>query len=280
MNMLENTAKNNKHFAETVYVGEFIDLKKVQENIKHYNYLNREQPLVMSLLKNQHVVLTKFGGVTFWNVDHGLRSEFLKEIKPFIKSKKTSYPYDEDTQVFEGSEDLKVSFDAVSLPRLGIEQRKIVSYVLSQSTALERYEDEIEASLSEVGVIVDNLKNRGKVFLSQKQVLVQIGKVLSVKQIAVTHLSLFDKPEEVWDSPELESLYGKMSFEYELRERFSILNEKIGYLSDISRMLMNFLAEKQNIYLEKVIIVLIAIDIIIWFIPSFPEVLLFFRAFF
>lgn len=261
--------------AETVYIGEYIDLKKVQENIKRYSYLNRDHPLVVKLLHDQYVVLTKFGGVTFWNVPYKLRTEFLNEIKPFAKSKKDSYPYDEDTKIIEGSESNKITFDTVYLTRLGVEHIKIISYVLSQSVALERYEGEIENSLSEIGNIVENLKSSGKALLSQKQLLQYIGNAFSVKQTAVAHLSLFDKPEEVWESPELEDIYNRMSVEYELQDRFDILNEKIDYLSDISQMLMNFLAEKRSEFLEIIIIALIIIEIALWFLPPFPEVLKF-----
>ena len=269
-----------KHSAETVYIGESVDLKRIQENVREYAYLNRDHPLVVRLLKDQYAVLTKFGAVTFWDVPYRLRLEFLKEIQPLVKSKKGSYNYDEDTKVLVGGDTIKITFDKVFLPKLAVEEIKIISYVLSQSVALERYEDEIETSLSEIGTIVENLKSSGKAMLTEKQLLRQIGNALSVKQTAVAHLSLFDKPEEVWESPELENLYNRMNAEYELQDRFDVLDEKIKYLSDISQMLMSFLAEKQNAFLEKVIIVLIAIDIVIWFIPPFPEVVKFIKLFF
>lgn len=269
-----------KYSAETIYTGEYIDLKKVQENVKHYAYLNRDHPLVIRLLKDQYAVLTKFGAVTFWNIPHKLRAEFLKEIQPYAKSKKVHYPYDEDTMVFTGSETNKITFDKVFLEHLGVQQIKIISYVLSQSVALERYEDEIETSLSEIGVIVENLKSSGRALLSERQLLRQIGKVLSVKQTAVAHLSLFDKPEEVWESPELEDIYNRMNAEYELQDRFDVLDEKIKYLSDISQMLMNFLAEKRSAFLETIIIMLFVLDLALWFLPPFPELVKFIKTLF
>src|SRR3989338_7347082 len=265
-----------KYSLETVYIGEYIDLKRVQENIKHYTYLNRDHPLVVRLLKDQYAVLTKFGAVTFWNVPSRLRAEFLKEIQNFVKSKRMNYDYDEDTKVIAGGEVTRITFDKVFIQKLGIQEIKIISYVLSQSVALERYEDEIETSLSEIGTIVENLKSSGQALLTEKQLLRQIGKALSVKQTAVAHLSLFDKPEEVLESPELENLYNRMNSEYELQDRFDILDEKIKYLSDISQMLMNFLAEKRNAFLERIIIWLIVIELALWFLPPFPEIVKYF----
>lgn len=272
--------KYAKYALETVYVGEYIDLKKVQEGVKQYAFLNRDHPLVIRLLKDQYAVLTKFGAVTFWNVPYRLRAQFLNELKPHIKAKKESYHYNEDTKVILGGEVEKVTFEKVFLSHLDANHIKIISYVLSQSVALDRYEDEIDSSLSEVGVIVENLKSVGRTKLKEKSILKQIGKVLSVKQTAVAHLSLFDKPEEVWESPHLEILHNRLSVEYDLRVRFDVLDKKIKYLSDISQMLMNFLAEKRNAFLEIVIIILIAIDIVLWFLPPFPEVVTFVRTLF
>ena len=274
--MVKTKVKYVEYSAETLYLGESIDLKKVQETIKRYSYLNRDHPLVAKLLKDQYAVLTKFGAITFWNVSDKLRSEFLKEIKPLIKSKRENYNYDENTKVFVGGDIIRITFDEVFVPELEVQNIKIISYVLSQSVALERYEDEIETSLSEIGVIVENLKNSGRAMLGEKRLLQQIGKVLSVKQITIAHLSLFDKPEEVWESPELEDLYNRMNAEYELQDRFDILDEKIKYLSDISQMLMNFLAEKRNAFLERIIIWLIVIELALWFLPPFPEIVKYF----
>ena len=272
MAMKNKNVKYTKYQAETVYIGESIDLKKVQEGVKQYSYLNREDPLVIKLLKDQYAVLTKFGTVTFWNVPVNLRKQFLGEVQPYVKSKKEHYPYDEDTKVLIGGGIEKVTFEKVYSAHLGVEKIKIISYVLSQSVALERYEDDIDRNLSDFEIVVDNLKTKGKALFSEKKLLKQIGKVFSVKQTTVVHLALFDKPESIWESPDLETLYNKMSSEYDLKVRFDVLDKKIDYLSDISKMMMEFLAEKRNAFLEIIIIILIAIDIVLWFIPPFPEV--------
>ena len=272
--MVKKLASNKyvKYQVETVYIGESIDLKKVQEGVKQYLCLNRDDPLVVKLLKDQYAVLTKFGTVTFWNVPIRLRQQFLNEIRLYVKSKKEHYPYDENTRVLIGGNVEGVTFEKVYSAHLNVEKIKIISYVLSQSVALERYEDDIGNSLSETEADVDNLKTKGKALFSEKKLLKQIGGVFSVKQTTVVHLALFDKPESIWESPDLETLYNRMSSEYDLKIRFDVLDKKIDYLSDISKMMMGFLAEKRNAYLEIIIIVLIIIEIGFWFLPPFSEV--------
>ena len=278
--MKHKQAKYAKYQVEAVYIGESVDLKRVQEGVKQYSFLNREDPLVVKLLKDQYAVLTKFGTVTFWNVSGRLRQQFLNEIQPYVKNKKEHYPYDEDTKVLIGGNAEKVTFEKVYSANLNVEKIKIISYVLSQSVALERYEGDIENNLSELGAVVDNLKTKGKALFSEKELLKQIGRVFSVKQTTVVHLALFDKPESVWESPDLEMLYNWMSAEYDLKVRFDVLDKKIEYLSDISKMMMEFLAEKRNAFLETVIIVLIVFEIGLWFLPPFPELWSYLSKFF
>ncbi len=277
--MKNKSVKYIKYSVETIYIGESIDLKKVQEGIKQYSYMNRDDPLVIKLLKDQYAVLTKFGAVSFWNVSQRLRLQFLKEVQPYVNNKRDSYPYDEDTKVLIGGNMEKITFEKVYSSHLGVEKIKIISYVLSQSVALERYEDDIETSLSELETVVENLKSKGRPLFSEKELLKQIGRVFSVKQTTVVHLALFDKPESIWESPDLEKLYNRMDSEYDLRVRFEVLDKKIEYLSDISKMMMEFLAEKRNAFLEVVIIVLIVIEIGLWFLPPFSKVLSYLMAF-
>lgn len=253
-----------KFVTEVFYVGESIDLKKIQEGIKQYPFLNRDHPLVLKFLKDKYIVLTKFGGVSFWNIAERQQKQFLRELAPFVKAKKEYYPYKEKVRIIikEGEHVDYVSSQKISLSILDINRIKIISYVISQSVALEHYEDDIETHLNELENVIENLKNTGRALLKERELLKQVGRVLSVKQNAVSHLSLFDKPEEVWESPELESLYNKMNVEFDLQVRFSVLDKKIDFLSENSRMLMEFMAEKKNAFLELIIIILILIEMI------------------
>lgn len=251
---------------EVFYLGESIDLKKVQENLKQYSFLNRDHPLVIRLLDSQLAVLTKFGTVAFWNVGGKLKKQFLQELAPQVRSIKEFYPHTETTKVIIGGEVERVTFTKVYITNFDVEKIRIISYVLSQSVALERYEKEIEESVQELGVVIENLKSKGRALLRERELLKRIGKVLSVKQVAVAHLSLFDKPDEVWESPELETLYNQMHREYEMGDRFDILDEKINFLSDNAKLLLDFAAEKRNAFLEMVIIALIIIELVPLFI--------------
>ena len=262
-----NKKNLKKCFVETRYLGEQIDLKRLQDNVKKYRYLTRDHPLVLQLLDDEHAVLTKFGTVTFWNVKKGLARQFLKEIGPFIKSRRDTYDYVDITKVYVGSEAEKIGFEEVYLKDLDVEKIKILSYVSAQSVALDRYEEEIDERLEELGKIVENIKNTGRTQFRQKDLLKQVGQILFVKQHTVTNLALFDKPDETWERPELEALYDRLRVEYDLRDRFNILNEKISFLSENNATLLDVISSQKGNFLELVIVVLIAIEIFL-FLPD------------
>ncbi len=256
--------KTKKFFVETRYLGEKTDLKKLQEAIKKYKYLNRDHPLIVQLLEEEYAVLTKFGTVTFWNVKPKLQRQFEKEIAPFVSSRKESYDFFDTLNVFVGPGKEKASFEELYVNSIDLEKIKIVSYVSAQSVALDRYEDEIDGRLSELGKVVENLKSSGKTRFDKKILLKQVGNVLSVKQNTVSSLSLFDKPDETWERAEIEKLYLGLRSEYELRDRFDVLNEKIDFLSENNTTLLNFIASQRANTLEIVVIILIIIEIVLF----------------
>src|SRR5437879_1680134 len=102
--MANKKGNKNVFTLETRYLGEQMDLKKIQDSVKKYRYLNRDHPLVIQLLEGQYVVLTKFGTVTFWNVKRSLAAQFTKEITPFIKSTRSvaEYDYTDTLRVYYG----------------------------------------------------------------------------------------------------------------------------------------------------------------------------------
>jgi uncharacterized Rmd1/YagE family protein len=252
-----------------LYLGDGIDLKKMQEKLKKYPYITREHPIVLKLATGQYAVLTKFGTVTFWNVPKGTRNELIKEISPFVENFDQNYPYLDTLKVFTGKEIEDVRFGKVYLMKIDKEKVQIISFVLSQSVALERFEKEIEERVSELEKVINILKSGVWRGLGEKRLLGQIGDILSVKQKTISHLSLFDKPETTWERPEIERLYNKLYFEFELPDRFDILNEKIKFLSDHNKILLDFISTQRSNFLEAIIIALILIEILIFIFEVF-----------
>jgi uncharacterized Rmd1/YagE family protein len=248
----------------SVYLGESIDLKKMQENLKKYPYITRELPIILKIAQGQYAVLTKFGVVTFWNVPKRQREEFIREISPFIEKFDQNFAYFDTLKVLLGKEKEDVKFGKVFLTKIDKEKVQVISFVISQSVALERYEKEIEQRVSELEKLIIYLRLGKLANIQEKELLREIGDILAVRQSTISHLSLFDKPETTWEREELERLYNKLFYEFELGDRFDILNEKIKFLSDHNKLLLDFISSKRGQFLELIIVVLIFIEVLIF----------------
>lgn len=226
--------------------------------------MNTDQPTVIQLAESQYVVLTRFGAVTFWNVSENTIHEFIEEISKFITDHHTGHSYTDSLQVHVSDEPEKMTFEEIYLREINLEKIKIISYVSAQSVALDKYENEINQRLVELGHVVDELKVSGKTHYSQQSLLKQIGLTLSVKQSAVSSLSLLDKPDAAWDIEEIEKLYDHLRDTYELRDRFDILNEKIDFLSENNSTLLDTVSSQRAYILELIVIILIAIEVVLF----------------
>ena len=65
----------------------------------------------------------------------------------------------------------------------------------------------------------------------------QIGNALLVQQRVAGRVAVTDKPDVLWDRPDLERLYARLEDEYELKERADALFRKLSVIADTARSL-------------------------------------------
>ena len=72
-----------------------------------------------------------------------------------------------------------------------------------------------------------------------------------------------EKPDVVWDRPDLERLYARLEDEYELKERADALSRKLAVISETAEVLTDMIDTKRSLRLELIIVVLILFEIVI-----------------
>jgi uncharacterized Rmd1/YagE family protein len=72
-----------------------------------------------------------------------------------------------------------------------------------------------------------------------------------------------DKPDVLWDRPDLERLYARIEDEYELKERADALFRKLSVLAETAQVLTDILDTKRSFRLEMIIVILIAVELLI-----------------
>jgi uncharacterized Rmd1/YagE family protein len=96
-----------------------------------------------------------------------------------------------------------------------------------------------------------------------------MGESLLVQHRVSGRVAVGEKPDVLWDRPDLERLYARLEDEYELSERVETLNRKLTVVSDTATTLADIVDTKRSLRLEIIVIVLIAVEVVIAFYDIF-----------
>src|SRR3546814_16333827 len=91
----------------------------------------------------------------------------------------------------------------------------------------------------------------GRVPGNRKQLLKLIGESLLVQHRVAGRVAVEDKPDVLWDRPELERLFSRLQDEYELTERADALANKVTVIQNTTRALTDLLARSDERRLGK-----------------------------
>jgi len=114
------------------------------------------------------------------------------------------------------------------------------------------------------------LREKGRVGARSKQLLRHIGDVLLIQQKMVGRVETGEKPELLWDHPELERLYVRLAEEYELRDRDRALDRKLDVISRTVETLLGLVQTRSSLRVEWYIVLLIVAELLL---TTYPLIL-------
>lgn len=238
-----------------------IDFKQFRSRHPEYPVLAAD-PLVLEPVRGSYVVLTKFGSVVFWGCPAELRNEITQKIEAQEQAGPRNLQVEDTTAVFIGKDKDQVTFREIWLRQLTLDHIKIISLALGQSVALERFELEVQAALRQSEPVARMLRTQGRLKLAEGEILKTVGFALEVRSAVLANLTLFDAPPETWESESLSRMDSQLYDHFDLEERHSAVNQKMGYLTDLNSTLMDLLHNRKSQRLEWIIIILIFIEIV------------------
>jgi len=92
-----------------------------------------------------------------------------------------------------------------------------------------------------------------------------MGNALLVQHRVSGRVAVGEKPDVLWDRPDLERLYARLEDEYELSERVETLNRKLAVIADTASTLADIVDTKRSLRLEMIVIFLIAFEVVLAF---------------
>lgn len=139
----------------------------------------------------------------------------------------------------------------------------LVATVLAHSVMLSRDEMLVSEVFDSSVPLVADLQINGKARLSIPAVMRMVGRVLAARHRVMGTAQAGERPDLLWDHPDLDRLYTRLEAEYELGERAEVLERKFGALGDFTEVLLDIAQDKRAVRLEVAIIALIAVELLL-----------------
>ena len=207
-----------------------------------------------------HIILAPFGVLT---LIAGEKHEILEALKllsisldePNIITQDYPIHINHDLQ-----KPFEVTNEAIILKKSSIHDLNVIALAISQSVGLEHYEKQLDTLFSQSRSIIESIHT---ISLSRRNNLMQFASRLALtRHDMVSNLVLLDKPNILWDDEEAEMLYNALSFILELHDRHEIALAKLSHIKEDVMLVMDIINHKKSEFLEWIIIVLIAVEIV------------------
>jgi len=129
--------------------------------------------------------------------------------------------------------------------------------------ALARDEREVSKVFEVTEPFAAELARRGRSPSNRRQMLRTIGQALLVQHRISGRVEVEEKPDVLWDHPQLERLYARLVDEYELKERAVALSRKLRVIDETGHALTDIIDTGRSVRLEATIIALIVVEILL-----------------
>jgi uncharacterized Rmd1/YagE family protein len=122
---------------------------------------------------------------------------------------------------------------------------------------------EIASVFDTIEPAATTLAIHGRIPRDRKSMLQLIGSALLAQHRVSGRIAFAEKPEILWEHPELERFYARLEDEFEIVERGTLLNGKMTVLGSVAETFMDMMDTARSARLELLIVILIVAELII-----------------
>ena len=223
-------------------------------------------PLAFPAGANGVAVLFRYGVAVFIGLRPLEEDEVLRSLEPRIKGR-VARP-DEESAIIELSADREDQIPPggpIHIRAMSPDRLLVIADALAKSVMLARDERQVAAVVDIVEPFARGLAEHGHARGGRRAILKRIGEALLVRHRVSGSVAAAEKPDVLWDRPDLERLYARLEDEYELKERVDALNRKLAIVSETATILTDIIDTRRSLRLELIIALLIVFEIAITF---------------
>jgi len=264
-------------------IGREIDVKRFsREYMKRRIRLAWEEPLYFSY-QGKEVFIYSFGSFVVIDPYKGFFQEIYSILKEYTRDLLKPYTERYEVIILEDEGELKELLDEtvenlremkdrkiivtdsaciLKEPPLTREIIKIIAFTLAQSLALERIEKDVDAALEKAQKILSQFE-KSSFYFRVKPAVKSLISVLRARFDALSDVMVLEKPEIVWEEPELDILYEELRAVFEIDDRFRALDKKLEDILEMGRVISDLASTSRELILESLILLFIILEILL-----------------
>lgn len=206
-------------------------------------------------------VIYRYGVVVTAGLDGPDEEEVLREILPRVH-RPLAAP-EEETIELSIRDDQEEGVGADGVVRIGaldLAKLLIVADALAKSTVLaddERHIAEVFDILEPWAQSLAHGRRPG----SRRALIRLIGQALLAQHRLTERVGVREKPDILWDRPDLERLYARLENEYDLTERAEALDRKLELIGETVTVMTDLIDTRRTLRLEAAVVILILAEI-------------------
>lgn len=244
--------------AQALFLGEDINL----QTLENYVCL-ATMPVMVRVGEHGYAVLLDYGAVVLFNLEPVEKVAFLTKLSSQVSDSFTD-PETEEVEVHLNiAESERAKEGKILLHEFSVERLQIVADILAKSVVLSHYETSLAAVFDQIEPFAASLQRENRSRHQSRELLRQLGTTLLVQHKIVGRVEIIDKPELLWESPQLENLYLRLEDEYEIRERHHALERKLELISQTAQTVLEFMQHSSSQRVEWYVVILIVVEILL-----------------
>lgn len=209
-------------------------------------------------------IVFRYGVVVLVGLDTLTEDEVLRAVAPRVVG---AFAVHEEETIrlapLDGREERADPDGVVRIADRSPERMLVVADALAKSAALAHDERQVAEVLDSIEPWARTLAERGRRPASRRETIRLIGRGLLVQHRVSGRVAVSEKPDLLWDRPDLERLYARLEDEYELIERAGILDRKLNLIGQTARLITDLMDTERSLRLEIIVVVLIFLEIAI-----------------
>ncbi len=244
-----------------IQIADSIDVKQFRTAFPPEVHYGDSEELFYVIEAQKLLYVFKYGIVCFLGYNEVEMLAFIQVISPYCKQlfdQRLSEEFDVET----GAPENKFGYNTIEIARSDEETLRLIMLNVSQSVALDRFNEQTNVLLEETNFYTLVLEKKGNLNLSRTNLKKYIGRTLNLKNRIAANLYIFDSPDETWENESLNALDIGLKKTFDLQARFRTIQEGLQIVKENLELFKDLLQYRNSTSLEWIIIILILVEVI------------------